>query len=34
MKEQNTKLTRKIEFLQNREKELLETIMKLKSQKK
>ena len=34
MKEQNTKLTRKIEFLKKREKELLETIMKLKSQKK
>ena len=34
MKEQNIKLTRKIEFLQKREKELLETIMKLKSQKK
>ena len=34
MKEQNMKLSRKIEFLQKREKELLETIMKLKSQKK
>ena len=34
MKEQNVKLTRKIEFLQKREKELLETIMRLKSQKK
>ena len=34
MKEQNAKLSRKIEFLQKRESELLETIMKLKSQKK
>ena len=34
MKEQNAKLSRKIEFLQKREKELLETIMRLKSQKK
>ena len=34
MKEQNAKLLRKIEFLQKRESELLETIMKLKSQKK
>ena len=31
LKEQNAKLTRKIEFLQNRERELLQTIMKLKS---
>ena len=34
MKEQNAKLSRKIEFLQKRESELLETIMKLKTQKK
>ena len=34
MKEQNAKLSRKIEFLQKRESEILETIMKLKSQKK
>ena len=34
MKEQNAKLSRKIEFLQKRESELLETIMKLKNQKK
>ena len=34
MKEQNAKLSRKIEFLQKREQELLETIMRLKSQKK
>ena len=34
MKEQNVKLSRKIEFLQKREQELLETIMRLKSQKK
>jgi hypothetical protein len=30
MKEQNTKLVRRVEFLQKRERELLETIMKLK----
>ena len=34
MKEQNAKLSRKIEFLQKRESELLDTIMKLKNQKK
>ena len=30
MKEQNNKLVRRVEFLQKRERELLETIMKLK----
>ena len=30
MKDQNTKLARRVEFLQKRERELLETIMKLK----
>ena len=30
MKEQNSKLVRRVEFLQKRERELLETIMKLK----
>ena len=34
MKEQNAKLSRKIEFLQKRESELLNIIMKLKNQKK
>ena len=30
LKDQNAKLTRRVEFLQNRERELLQTIMKLK----
>jgi hypothetical protein len=30
LKDQNTKLSRRVEFLQKRERELLETIMKLK----
>ena len=30
IKEQNNKLVRRVEFLQKRERELLETIMKLK----
>ena len=30
MKDQNNKLIRRVEFLQKRERELLETIMKLK----
>ena len=30
LKEQNEKLSRRVEFLQKRERELLETVMKLK----
>ena len=32
LKDQNAKLTRRVEFLQKRERELLENIMKLKMQ--
>lgn len=34
LKEHNAKLSRRVEFLQKRERELLETIMKLKNEKK
>jgi hypothetical protein len=34
LKDNNSKLMRRVEFLQKRERELLETIMKLKNEKK
>jgi hypothetical protein len=34
LSDQNSKLMRRVEFLQKRERELLETIMKLKNDKK